>query len=241
MGLVSAEERRAQAREVALRLLGERRFENVSLRDVARELGVPLSTLTYTYSAVTDLLDDFDGYVDVPARARVGSGGLRVELLRYVDEAFAVLTEQPGPREIWRYRLSQVGRGFLEPGLDRMEEMIATIRVLGGESYRLPDRELGHMFRCMTIGSLLHWLDSGPRTTLSGTSHCSSRSRCWCSLRIHSRSARARRPRPHRRTPTTAPGRSPRRRTETPVGIGHPIRTQSFPGSGRGQRRSSRR
>lgn len=162
MGLVSAEERRAQAREVALSLLGERRFENLSLRDVARELRVPLSTLTYTYSAVTDLLDDFDGYVDVPARARVGSGGLRVELLRYVDEAFAVLTEQPGPREIWRYRLSQVGRGFLEPGLDRMEEMIATIRVLGGESYRRPDRELGHMFRCMTIGSLLHWLDSEP-------------------------------------------------------------------------------
>ena len=61
MGLVSAEERRAQAREVALRLLGERRFENVSLRDVARELGVPLSTLTYTYSAVTDLLDTGPG------------------------------------------------------------------------------------------------------------------------------------------------------------------------------------
>ncbi len=148
---------------MALRLLAERRFENVSLRDVARELGVPLSTLTYTYSAVTDLLDDFDGYVDVPARARVGSGGLRVELLRYVDEAFAVLTGEPGPREIWRYRLSQVGRGFLEPGLDRMEEMIATIRVQGGESYRLPDRELGHLFRYMTIGSLLHWLDSGPQ------------------------------------------------------------------------------
>jgi AcrR family transcriptional regulator len=162
MGAVSAAERREQARAVALELLAERRFENLSLRDVARELGVPLSTLTYTYSAVTDLLDDFEGYVDEPSLAHVGSGGLQAELLRYRDEAFVVLTAHPGLREVWRYRMSRVGRGTFAPGVERMEAMIATIRENSGESYRLPDRELGHMFRYMTVGALIHWLDAGP-------------------------------------------------------------------------------
>lgn len=56
--MVPAEVRREQARGVVAELLRSgRRFEHVSLRDVAPELGVPMSTLTYAYSSITDLMD----------------------------------------------------------------------------------------------------------------------------------------------------------------------------------------
>ena len=161
MASVSAEVRRAQARDVALQLLGGRRFENLSLRDVARELDIALSTLTYVYSSVTDLLDDFDGYIDEPVMSDVGTGGLRVELGRYVNGAVTVVGGHPGLREIWRYRMTRVGSGSLDHGLVRSEDMITQIRNHSGESYRLPDAGIASAFRWMAIGTLIHWLDSG--------------------------------------------------------------------------------
>ena len=100
MTQVPAEERRAQARAVVLGLLGQgRRYENVSLRDVARELDVPLSTLTYVYSWITDLLDDFATFIDDRMLlSRVGPGGLQAELTSYVDELVAMLMADPGNR-----------------------------------------------------------------------------------------------------------------------------------------------
>lgn len=160
MGLVSAEDRRSQARAVALQLLEKRRFENLSLVDVAAELGIALSTLTNVYSSVTDLLNDFDGYVEEPALGHVGPDGLRVELRRYVDESFSVIGRDRGLREVWRYRLSRVGGGTFAAGLVRTEAMFTHIRTRSGESYRLADRELAHAFRWMTVGSLAHWLDA---------------------------------------------------------------------------------
>lgn len=161
MASVSAEDRRAQARDVALQLLGERRFENLSLRDVARELDIALSTLTYVYSSVTDLLDDFDGYIDEPAMSDVGTGGLRVELGRYADEAVTVVGGHSGLREIWRYRMTRVGSGNFADGLARSEDMVTQIRTRSGESYRLADTDLASAFRWMAVGALIHWLDSG--------------------------------------------------------------------------------
>ena len=158
---VSAEERRVQARAVALGLLAKRRFENLSLRDVARELDIALSTLTYVYSSVNDLLDDFDGYIDEPVLSHIGTGGLRVELGRYADKAVSVVGGDPGLREIWRYRMARVGSGSFAEGLVRAEEMITQIRMRSGETYRLPVADLAAAFRRLTIGALVHWLDAG--------------------------------------------------------------------------------
>lgn len=161
MGQVAAEDRREQARAVVLRLLGEgRRFENVSLRDVARELEVPVSTLTYAYSSITDLLDDFATSVDERMLLhRVGSGGLRGELSGYVDEVVTMLMADPGLREVWRYRLGRVGQGWLVTEAERWSEVIAMIRAAAEERYRLDDRTLGQAFWSLVLGEVTCWLD----------------------------------------------------------------------------------
>jgi AcrR family transcriptional regulator len=154
------EQRRAQARAVVLRLLGEgRRFENVSLRDVAEGLGVPLSTLTYAYSSITDLLDDFAGYVDDQLLPRLGSQGLRLELIGYVEQAAALLQADPGLREVWRYRLARIGQDWLAGEAQDWGEVIGRVRAAAGERYRMSDERLGRGFWSLLLGELVIWLD----------------------------------------------------------------------------------
>ena len=157
-----AQTRRAMARVVVQDLLREgRRFENVSLRDVARELDVPLSTLTYVYSSIHDLFDDYGEPIDDIAMDDVGSSGLRVELGRYVDLACALAGGDRSVREIWRYRLSRVGGGVQLDSVDRAVDMVQRIREASGEVYALPDEELGLAFRTIMEGVALIWLDGG--------------------------------------------------------------------------------
>ena len=162
MGSMPAETRRAMARGVVQDLLREgRRFENVSLRDVARELGVPLSTLTYVYSSIDDLFDDYGEPIDDLAMSNVGSSGLRAELRRYVDQACELAGGDRAVREIWRFRLSRVGGGVLVDGVDRAVDMVQRIREDSGEVYALSDEELGLAFRAIMEGVALIWLDGG--------------------------------------------------------------------------------
>lgn len=49
---------RQRIRETALAMFNERGYDAVSLRDIAREAGVAIGTLTYHYKRKEDLLDD---------------------------------------------------------------------------------------------------------------------------------------------------------------------------------------
>ena len=132
----------------------------MSLRDVARELDVPMSTLTYVYSSITDLLDDFATFIDDRMLlSRVGPGGLQAELTSYVDELVAMLMADPGLREVWRYRLGRVGQGWLVTEAGRWTEVIGMIRAAAGERYRLEDRTLGQAFWSLVLGEVTCWLD----------------------------------------------------------------------------------
>jgi AcrR family transcriptional regulator len=64
---VKADARRAQARDVALTMMRNGvSYKDLTLRDIASQLGIPLSTLTYAYVSVGALLDDFQGAFNAP-------------------------------------------------------------------------------------------------------------------------------------------------------------------------------
>ena len=160
MAYVSAEDRRAQAREVARRHMREgARYEDLSLRDIAKELGVALSTLTYAYQSIGDLMDDFDLVFHAELMTQVGSGGLREELRRYVDGSYRMVSSDPALMEISRYRLSQIGDGHQTARLEGTLELFTVIRRRGRENYRLPDDLMAELFFSQTTGAFTVWFD----------------------------------------------------------------------------------
>ena len=162
MAMVPAEVRREQARGVVAELLRSgRRFEHVSLRDAARELGVPLSTLTYAYSSITELMDDFTDPIQNVLIGEVGSGGLRAELRGYVARWVEMISGDAAIKEIWRYRLSRVGGGAEVAAAERTIDMITRIRQASGETYAMSDQEIGLASSALSSGLTLIWLDSG--------------------------------------------------------------------------------
>jgi AcrR family transcriptional regulator len=138
-----------------------RRFEHVSLRDVARELGIPMSTLTYVYSSITDLMDDFSDPVEDVVLGEEESGGLREALTGSVERWVAMMSGDLAIKEIWRYRLSRVGSGAEAASAERAIDRITRIRQSSGESYALSDEEIGMAYSAMSSGVALIWLDSG--------------------------------------------------------------------------------
>ena len=162
MAYVSAEDRRAQAREVARRHMREgARYEDLSLRDIAKELGVALSTLTYAYQSIGDLMDDFDLVFHAELMTQVGNGGLREELRRYVDGSYRMVSSDPALMEISRYRLSQIGDGHQTARLEGTLELFTAIRRRGRENYRLPDDLMAELFFSQTTGAFTVWFDGG--------------------------------------------------------------------------------
>jgi AcrR family transcriptional regulator len=158
---VKAETRRAQAREVALRMIRNgASYQDITLRDIAAELGIPLSTLTYAYVSVSALLDDFKGELNAPMLEAIGDGGLRVELIAYLGRVFDSLRQDPANGELGRYRLSRIGSGdHVVNSIGQSEALITKIRRLGRENYRLPDDLIARLFGKQLDGTMLHWLD----------------------------------------------------------------------------------
>lgn len=163
MARLSAEQRRAQAREVALaKLRGGTRYEDLTLREIAAELGIPLSTLTYAYVSISELLSDFDGVFHAALMTEVGPAGLRVELQRYLEGMYRALSGDPALSEINRFRLSQLGSGSQAINRVAGAELIAEIRRQAQENYRLPDDIIARLWADTMSGSYQHWLDQGP-------------------------------------------------------------------------------
>ena len=162
MAMVPAEVRREQACGVVADLLRSgRRFEHVSLRDVARELGIPMSTLTYAYSSITDLMDDLRDPLESGVTNEVGSGGLREELRGSTERWMEMIRGDAAVKEIYRYRLSRVGAGVEAADAERRIDRVTRIRESSGESYALSDREIGLASSALSTGLAVIWLDSG--------------------------------------------------------------------------------
>jgi AcrR family transcriptional regulator len=163
MAYVSSEDRRAQAREVALRhMRAGARYEDLSLRDIAKELGVALSTLTYAYQSIGDLMDDFDLVFHSELMPLVGSGGLREELRRYVEGTYRMVAGDPALAEISRYRFARIGDGHHAARLAGTLELFTVIRRRGRENYRLPDDLMAELFYAQISGAFAVWFDTHP-------------------------------------------------------------------------------
>lgn len=163
MAYVSSDERRAQAREVALRQMrAGARYEDLSLRDIAKELGVALSTLTYAYQSIGDLMDDFDLVFHAELMPHVGTGGLREELRRYVDGTYRMVASDPALAEISRYRFARIGDGHHAARMAGMLELFTVIRRKARENYRLPDDLMAELFYAQTSGAFAVWFDTHP-------------------------------------------------------------------------------
>lgn len=163
MAYVASEERRAQAREVALRQLRAGiRYEDLTLRSIAEELGIALSTLTYAYQSIGDLLDDFDLVFHAELMVGVGSEGLREELRRYVAGTYRMVLADPAIAEIARYRLARIGDGHHSARLGGTLELFTEIRRRARENYRLPDDLMARVFYAQISGELALWFDADP-------------------------------------------------------------------------------
>lgn len=159
---VKAEIRRAQARDVALAMMrAGKPYQDLTIRDIAAELGIPLSTLNYVYVSINDLLDDFEGYFNAPLLDAVGDGGLRAELATHVARGLQVVAGDPAAAEIARYRLSRLGSGrHQETSIAASEDLITRIRRNARENYRLPDDLIARLYAKGIDGTTLHWLDA---------------------------------------------------------------------------------
>jgi AcrR family transcriptional regulator len=158
---VKAETRRAQARDVALEMMrGGVNYQDLTLRDIAAKLGIPLSTLTYAYVSVSALLDDFKGQLNAPMLEAVGDRGLRAELVAYLGRVIDSMRDDPANGEMGRYRLSRIGDGVqADNSVGQAEALITRIRRNARENYRLPDDLIARLFARQLDGTLLHWLD----------------------------------------------------------------------------------
>lgn len=164
---VRAEQRRALAREAALRVLtrGEVGAEAIALRHVAVEMDVPLSTLTYAYPSTGLLLDDL---VDEYNRALwssltdgVGTAGLRTEL-EVAARRFAIdVLGDPGSRALILWRIQALARNEWSRAEISVEHATALIDVIAeraGEHYRVPHRVLAQLILSYTFGQVVQWL-----------------------------------------------------------------------------------
>jgi hypothetical protein len=89
----------------------------------------------------------------------LGSQGLRLELIGYVEQAAALLQADPGLREVWRYRLARIGQDWLAGEAQDWGEVIGRVRAAAGERYRMSDERLGRGFWSLLLGELVIWLD----------------------------------------------------------------------------------
>ncbi len=112
-GYVRAAQRREQLLDAAVEVLVREGLDQLTLRDVASQAGVRLSTLQYIYTSRSDLVDAL--MVRVLARAGrdqfvTGSEGLAVELHRVVHWYAAEFLADPAILELVRFEVLTAAR-----------------------------------------------------------------------------------------------------------------------------------
>lgn len=172
---VKAEERRAQARVAALRILsrGELGPEQLALRHVAHEMDVPLSTLTYAYPSTRVLFEDliessFNQPLWDTLVADIGEEGLRGELQRAARWYLAHLLRDPAKRALRVWQLHAIARNQYsraEFTTEKVVHLLDTIAERSAEHYRVPHHVLGNLILSFTNGQMLRWLETGDERT----------------------------------------------------------------------------
>lgn len=143
--------RKADARAAALSLLATTRFQDLTLRAVADELGWPLGTLHRAYSTAASLLNDVVLEYERLAYAEVyapGAGGLAGELAARADRWSAWLSD-PAHEQLLRYQVDLICRSESPLAQDVphartssqhfQRALLEEIAAASGEAYRDPD------------------------------------------------------------------------------------------------------
>ncbi|HYO17498.1 MAG TPA: TetR family transcriptional regulator, partial [Dermatophilaceae bacterium] len=107
-GYVRAAQRREQLLDAAVEVLVREGLDELTLRDVATEAGVRLSTLQYIFPSRSDLVSALTGRVLARAglgEFATGSEGLAVELQRVVDWYTTDFLAEPAILELVRFEV----------------------------------------------------------------------------------------------------------------------------------------
>lgn len=166
-GYVKAEQRRAQARAAALRVLGrgEVGFDGLSLRHVAQEMDVPLSTLAYAYPSTRvlfeDLTEEYNRTLWDTLEANVRGLGLQEELRRAADWFVAEIMRDAAHRALVLRQvlaLAQDGWSQADYNSERAAGIVRVIAERSAEHYRVPDEVLGNAIYGLVMGESTRWM-----------------------------------------------------------------------------------
>jgi AcrR family transcriptional regulator len=172
-GYVRAAQRRDQLLDAAVEVLIRDGLEGLTLRDVAAQAGVRLSTLQYIFASRADLVAALSERVLTHARYgqfEVGSGGLHQELTRLVDWFATQFFADPAMVELVRYefvaRVTRrdprepidlpAGRPIVTPST---EQRFLEIAEKADEEYDLPAGALARMWSVVQMGLIVEYLE----------------------------------------------------------------------------------
>ncbi len=169
-GYMKADERRAAARAAAFSVLSRDNpgLEGFSLRHVAQEMDVSLSTLTYVYPSTRLLLLDmvieyresnWDAIID-----HVGDGGLRTELQSAARRYFVHVLGDRARTALISWEIRELVKGdwsASEADLAVARGLIDKIAEQAHEHYRIAHGVLARMALAFTYGEVLQWVATG--------------------------------------------------------------------------------
>lgn len=122
-GYVRAAQRREQLLDAAVEVLVRDGLDELTLRDVASEAGVRLSTLQYIFPSRSELVSALTGRVLARAgreQFATGSGGLAVELHLVVDWYVTDFLAEPAILELVRFEILTAARHAPGDGSSRL-------------------------------------------------------------------------------------------------------------------------
>jgi AcrR family transcriptional regulator len=169
---VRAAERREQLLDAAVEVLVRDGLDAMTLRDVAAQAGVRLSTLQYIFSSRAELIAALAERVLVDARYgqfEVGSGGLEHELRRLVDWFATQFFADPAMVELVRHEyLARFRRRDPQEPVDHPAgwpivsfnagHRFAEIAAKAQEEYDLTPEALARMWTLAQMGLIVEYL-----------------------------------------------------------------------------------
>lgn len=174
-GYVRADARREQLLGAAREVLVREGLDRLTLRGVAAQAGVHLSTVQYIYPSRAELVSALAQRVMADSGAgtfQIGGEGLAVELERVLAWYSGQLLADPGVRELVRFEfLATAGRLPGDPPIeyplgrplmgDIMRHRLVEICEKADEVYRLPPEDLAWLWSNWLIGLLYQLLQHG--------------------------------------------------------------------------------
>jgi AcrR family transcriptional regulator len=124
-GYVRAAQRREQLLDAAVQVLVSQGLEELTLRDVAAEAGVRLSTLQYIFPSRADLVSALTGRILARAgrdQFDTGSDGLEIELRRVVHWYATDFLAEPAILELVRFEVLTAARHAPGDGSARLPD-----------------------------------------------------------------------------------------------------------------------